>query len=70
MRVFVNGESMEFENGKNIDEILAILGVEQGAKSRIFAITLNANFVKKEDYKRIILKDGDKIEMLQFMGGG
>ncbi|MGX3010540.1 sulfur carrier protein ThiS [Helicobacter sp. 23-1044] len=70
MRVFVNGESMEFENGKNIDEILAILGVEQGAESRIFAITLNANFVKKEDYKRIILKDGDKIEMLQFMGGG
>ena len=66
MKLFINGESMEFENGKNIAEILAILGVE----SQIFAITLNAKLVKKEDYEHTILKDGDKIEMLQFMGGG
>lgn len=66
MKLFVNGESMEFENGKNIAEILEILGVE----SQIFAITLNAKLVKKEDYAHTILKDGDKIEMLQFMGGG
>lgn len=66
MKLFINGESMEFENGKNIAEILVILGVE----AKFFAITLNAKLVKKEDYERTILKDGDKIEMLQFMGGG
>lgn len=66
MILIINGENMEFESGKNIDEILAILGVE----SKIFAITLNARLVKKEDYKNTIPREGDKIEMLQFMGGG
>ncbi len=66
MILFVNGEKMEFENGKNIAEILAILSVE----AKIFAITLNAKLVKKDDYERTIPQDGDKIEMLQFMGGG
>ena len=66
MRLFINGESMEFESGKNIAEILEILGVE----AKIFAIMLNAKLVKKDEYAHTILKDGDKIEMLQFMGGG
>lgn len=66
MILIVNGEKMEFESGKNIDDILAILGVE----AKIFAITLNARLVKKEDYKGTIPREGDKIEMLQFMGGG
>lgn len=66
MILFVNGKKMEFENGKNIAEILVILGV----KAKIFAITLNAKLIKKDDYERTIPQDGDKIEMLQFMGGG
>ena len=66
MNLIVNGEKMEFESGKNIDEILAILGVE----AKIFAVVLNANLIKKENYKSTIPREGDKIEMLQFMGGG
>ena len=66
MNLIINGENLEFENGKNIDEILAILGVE----SKIFAVVVNAKLVKKEDYKNTIPHNGDKIEMLQFMGGG
>lgn len=66
MNLIINGENLEFESGKNIDEILAILGVE----SKIFAVVVNANLVKKEDYKSTILYEGDKVEMLQFMGGG
>lgn len=66
MNLIINGENLEFESGKNIDEILAILGVE----SKIFAVVVNANLVKKEDYKSTILREGDKVEMLQFMGGG
>ncbi len=66
MILTINGEKMEFESGKNIDEILAILGVE----AKIFAVVLNASLIKKENYKSTIPRDGDKIEMLQFMGGG
>lgn len=66
MNLIINGENLEFESGKNIDEILSILGVE----AKIFAVVVNANLVKKEDYKSTILREGDRIEMLQFMGGG
>lgn len=66
MILIINGKKMEFESGKNINEILAILDI----KTNIFAITLNAKLVKKENYESTIPNDGDKIEMLQFMGGG
>ncbi len=66
MKLSINGTQTEIENGKNISEILSFLGVE----SRIFAVIVNANLVKKEQYDSFIPKDGDKIELLQFMGGG
>lgn len=66
MTLLINGTQTEIENGKNISEILLILGVE----SKIFAVVVNANLVKKEQYDSFIPKDGDKIELLQFMGGG
>lgn len=66
MKLLINGTQTEIENGKNISEILLILGVE----SKIFAVVVNANLVKKEQYDSFIPKDGDKIELLQFMGGG
>ncbi|MDE6885747.1 MAG: sulfur carrier protein ThiS [Helicobacteraceae bacterium] len=66
MNLIINGTTMEFESNKNIDEILRELKVE----SKIFAITLNSELVKKEDYKNTIPKDNDRLEFLQFMGGG
>lgn len=66
MKLSINGTQTEIENGKNISEILSFLGVE----SKIFAVIVNANLVKKEQYDSFIPKDGDKIELLQFMGGG
>lgn len=66
MTLLINGEKTEIENGKNISEILAFLGVE----SKIFAVVVNANLIKKEQYDSFFPNDGDSIELLQFMGGG
>ncbi|GHV60226.1 thiazole synthase [Spirochaetia bacterium] len=38
-------------------------------KSRI-AVGLNDRVVRKEDYASVILKEGDRVEILNFMGGG
>lgn len=66
MKLIINGESMEFSDGIDIKTILAILKIEE----KIFAITLNSTLVKKEHYQSTIPQNGDKIEFLQFMGGG
>ena len=50
----------------NIQEILDFLTIE----SRVVAVALNSMVVKKEDWSMISAKNGDKIEFLQFMGGG
>lgn len=66
MQLLINGENLEFKEAKSIKEILKDLKIED----RIFAITLNSTLVKKEDYKSIFPNNGDRIEFLQFMGGG
>lgn len=66
MTLFINGEAFEFDAPKNIKEILETLGVEE----KIFAITLNSALVARESYQSTIPNNGDKLELLQFMGGG
>lgn len=33
-------------------------------------IQVNEDFVEREDYKKIQLKEGDRVDFLYFMGGG
>ena len=33
-------------------------------------IQVNEDFVEKEDYEKIQLKEGDRVDFLYFMGGG
>ncbi len=66
MNLVINGKIMSFEASKTIQEILRSLNIE----SKVVAVTLNSELVKKDDYTRTIPNDGDRIELLQFMGGG
>lgn len=66
MTLLINGESMNFEAKQNIQDILEALKIE----SKVIAIALNSQLVKKQDYKSTFPNNGDKIEFLQFMGGG
>lgn len=61
----VNGENMEFEKMNLMDLV----------KSRNFnperiAVELNGNIVKRGTYEEIDLTDGDKVEIVCFVGGG
>ncbi|PAF42875.1 thiamine biosynthesis protein ThiS [Helicobacter sp. 11S02596-1] len=66
MELLINGENKRFAKALNIQEILDTLGIE----SKVVAVALNAVVVKKHDWGNTFPKDGDKIEFLQFMGGG
>jgi len=66
MKLLINAEEKEFEDGVTILEILDILDISK----HVMATAINMDIVKKEDWNTTSPKDGDKIEFLQFVGGG
>ena len=66
MRVTVNGNQMEFEDGIDVSGLLSTLGLSD----RRVAVELNRSILCKEGYCSASLKDGDVIEVISFVGGG
>ena len=62
--ITVNGEKLEFSG--NISGLLDVL--EYNGKR--VAVELNENIVPKTEYDSTILSDGDKLEIVRFVGGG
>ncbi len=62
----VNGETFEGKDGITVAELLS----ERGYKTVFIAVEVNGAIVKKEDYGSFALKDGDKVEVVNFVGGG
>ena len=63
--VKVNGEMIDAA-GKNIAALLD----EMNCTSSRVAVELNEEIVPKSTYDEIILKDGDSVEVVRFVGGG
>ena len=66
MKLIINGEIKEFNNNINLHQIIKDLKIE----SKVMAAAVNMDIVKKDNWCNFIPKDGDKIELLQFVGGG
>lgn len=66
MTLIVNGETREFDNSSTLQDIITNLQIE----NKVMAAAINMNIVKKEDWSNFIPKEDDKIELLQFVGGG
>ena len=65
MQLVVNGVVQE-SHAKTIQALLDELGIE----SKVMAAAVNMNVVKKVVWDRFELKENDKVEFLQFVGGG
>ncbi|NPA30064.1 MAG: sulfur carrier protein ThiS [Epsilonproteobacteria bacterium] len=66
MRVTVNGEKKEFQEGVSLAQIMRELGILE----KVMAAAVNMEVVKKEAWESFQPKEGDKIELLHFVGGG
>lgn len=66
MRLIVNGEDLEILHVETIQELLDELGVEPGR----VAVEVNLSVIKRADYAAYRLNDGDKVEIVSFVGGG
>lgn len=66
MNLMVNGKSHEHQGRGTIESLLKELGAD---RERV-AIMINDNIINCNERDSITLKNGDRIEVLTFAGGG
>lgn len=66
MTLQINGEPRDFPDGLTIASLVATLGM----KPDRVAVELNLEIVPRANWQTAELKDGDKLEVVHFVGGG
>ena len=66
MNLTVNGEPRTFEGLADLASLVSALGLD----GRKVAIERNLEIVPRSAYGRTALADGDRIEIVHFIGGG
>jgi sulfur carrier protein len=67
MKLVVNGKESTFNENLTVSKLL----VEQQVKMpEMVSVELNGEILKRAEFDKKELKDGDKVEFLYFMGGG
>ncbi len=66
MRLTINGEDRTFDCPLTVEKLLGEIGVD----SRKVAVERNLEIVPKSQYRRVSLGDGDRLEIVHFIGGG
>ncbi len=66
MKIYLNGEEKTLSSDDTIGTLLQQLQLEPHS----FVVELNGNIPEKERYPSIQLKDGDRLELIRFVGGG
>ena len=66
IKILLNGKKYLMGKDKNIDDLVKDLNL----KNKSFALAINGEVVKKEAFKRFIIKADSKIEIISAVGGG
>ena len=66
MKIIINGEIKEFEKELTLQEVVVSLGLE----GKVMAAAINMEIVKQDKWADTLVHDGDKLELLDFVGGG
>ncbi|MDR1007574.1 MAG: sulfur carrier protein ThiS [Campylobacteraceae bacterium] len=68
MKININGEIKEFSQDKLL--VAELLKIEKVEMPDMVSVQLNDKFLRQNEYESTLLKDGDIINFLYFMGGG
>jgi len=66
MNIIVNGEERTLETVQSVEAFLKDIGLDP----RKVAVERNREIVPKSQFDEIMLADGDKLEIVHFIGGG
>ncbi|CAM3432978.1 sulfur carrier protein ThiS [Campylobacter upsaliensis] len=63
--MIINGEKLDLKELKFADYVK-----QKGLRADLIALELNGKIVPKSEFENLILKKGDKAEIVSFVGGG
>jgi len=66
MKLYINGESQDFNGAKNVADVINKLGLT----GKRIAVELNHEIHAFDQYQKQSLNDGDKLEIVHAIGGG
>ena len=66
MKLIINGEAKEFSENITLNKVLEELNLT----GKVMAAAVNMDIVKQDNWETYKLCDGDKLELLDFVGGG
>jgi len=66
MQIKLNGEAKELEDGTTLQRLVEQLAL---APDRL-AVELNYEVVRRAEWPRVALSEGDRVEIVHFVGGG
>lgn len=67
MIITVAGNKKEYQDGLTVAQLIE---AEKVDNPLYVTVSLNDEFVKSGTFEETVLKDGDNVEFLYFMGGG
>ena len=66
-KVIVNGEPQEVQLPLSLTELIRHNDVQQ---PEMVSVQLNDDFVDRNEWDALLIKEGDSVDFLYFMGGG
>ena len=66
MNIVINGKDKKFSENISLMNVLKELSLE----GKVMAAAVNMEIVKQDSWDSHILNNGDKLELLDFVGGG
>ena len=64
--IILNGENKSLKEGITIQELLDLFQVPAGT----VVVEVNEDILSKDSHATVQLKEGDRVELVRFVGGG
>ncbi len=64
--ILLNGEKKSFQRGITVQELLERFKVPPGT----VVVEVNEDILSKESHATVRLEEGDRVELVRFVGGG
>lgn len=66
IEILVNGQPLEARLGQTVTELLSELDLD----GRLVVVELNRQILQRSEFSEVKLEPGDRVELVNFVGGG
>jgi len=66
LRITLNGDPFELDQPLSVADLLARLAIDP----RRVAVEHNLTILKRDAFPQIVVREGDQVEIVNFVGGG